>query len=152
MDRGGCPTNEVKFMCRRTQQSRLYKPFCFQKTGAKWSLWLQFEKVLLNMPVTVCANEFAPSAHAAHFNALFTLGRQRRMRLGSRRAGAEALARRLHSYLWLRRAWDTNALMLTHRFSRHITHNDSLCRLFSQSEARHEESCPQRERSTGRGR
>lgn len=45
-------------------------------------------------------------------------------------------ARRLHSYLWRRRrAWDTNTLMLTHRFSRHITHDDSLCRLPPQSEA-----------------
>lgn len=77
--------------------------------------------------------------------------RQRRMRPGSRRAGAGAVARRLHSYLWLRRAWDTNALMLTRRFSCHITPVDSLCRLSPRSEARHEESCPQRERSTGRG-
>lgn len=63
-------------MCRGTQQRRLYKPFCFPKTGAKWNLRLQFEKVLLNMPDTVCANEFAPSAHAAaHCNALFTHGK-----------------------------------------------------------------------------
>lgn len=65
--------------------------------------------------------------------------------------GSGGCASRLRSYLWLWRAWDTNALMLTRRFSCHITHDDSLCRLSPQSEARNEESCPRHERSTGRG-